>query len=400
MDAGWRLSWTRRGRNPGSATVASGQQSRTQTSVAPVVSTPWEVPEMRAIVVERGDQRPRVVDVPRPDVDDGEVLVRTLRVGIDGTDHEVIGGAHGGYPEGEDYQILGHEAGCVVEDSNGTDLEAGDVVVPTVRRPPSGGTNDYFARGEPDMTPAGEYVERGIAGAHGYMCEYFTSEPEFLVVLSETLAETGFLVEPISNAVKTLALAAATRSTFEWEVESAVVLGNGPLGLLTLALFDQRSFERTYCLGRRDRPDPTIDVIERLGASYVDSRETPVNELADEYEPMDPVFEATGYARHAFETIDALAANGVGALLGIPTDWTFEIDSGRLHREFVLENKALVGSVNSHVPHFDDARESLAAYPDWFTDAVVTDVFGPADVDAAFETADDRIKTVVEFGTR
>lgn len=118
------------------------------------------------------------------------------------------------------------------------------------------------------------------------------------------------------------------------------------------------------------------------------------------FEPMDLVFEATGYARHAFETVDALAANGVGALLGISTDWTFEIDGGRLHREFVLENKALVGSVNSHVPHFDDARESLAAYPNWFTDAVVTDVFSPEGVDTAFETGDDRIKTVVEFGTR
>jgi len=355
---------------------------------------------MRAIAVERGEQRPRVVDVPGPDVDDGEVLVRTLRVGIDGTDHEVIGGSHGGYPEGEEYQILGHEAVGVVKDPNGTNFEAGDLVVPTVRRPPGGGTNDYFERGEPDMAPAGEYVERGIAGAHGYMCEYFTSRPEFLIPVPETLAETGFLVEPISNAVKALDLARAARSTFEWEPESAIVLGNGPLGLLTLALFDQRSFERTYCLGRRDRPDLTIDVIERFGATYVDSRETPVDELTAGYEPMDLVFEATGYARHAFETIDALGANGVGALLGIPTDWTFEVDGGRLHREFVLENKALVGSVNSHVPHFEDAREALTAFPDWFTDAIVTDVFGPEDVDAAFEIGDDRIKTVVEFDTR
>ena len=355
---------------------------------------------MRAIAVERGDKRPRVVDVPRPEPDDGEALVRTLRVGIDGTDHEVIGGSHGGYPEGEEYQILGHEAVGVVEDPNGTGLETGDLVVPTVRRPPDEGTNEYFECGEPDMAPAGEYVERGIVGAHGYMSEYFTSRPEFLVPVPETLAETGFLVEPISNAVKALDLAVATRSTFEWAPESAIVLGNGPLGLLTLVLLDERSFERTYCLGRRGRPDPTIDVIERFGATYVDSRETPVDELADEQEPMDLVFEATGYARHAFETIDALAANGVGALLGIPTNWTFEVDGGRLHREFVLENKALVGSVNSHVPHFEDARESLAAFPDSFTDAVITHVFAPEDVAAAFETGDDRIKTVVEFDTR
>jgi len=354
---------------------------------------------MRAVAVEHGESRPKVVTVEDPVLDAGEALVRTLRVGIDGTDHEVVDGAHGGYPEGADYQILGHEAVGVVADPNGTDLAEGQLVVPTVRRPPGGESNEYFERGEPDMAPAGAYVERGIAGAHGYMAEYFTSRPEFLVPVPEAFVETGFLIEPVSNAVKALELADASRSTFEWSPEAAIVLGNGPLGLLTLALLDYRGVERTYCLGRRDRPDPTIDIVEQLGATYVDSRETPVAELPDAYEPMDLVLEATGHAKHAFETVDALAPNGVGALLGIPESWAFEVDGGRLHREFVLENKALVGSVNSHVPHFEAALDALAAAPDWFTDAVVTHVFDPEDVDDAFAQSDDRIKTVIEFDT-
>jgi threonine dehydrogenase-like Zn-dependent dehydrogenase len=355
--------------------------------------------DVRAIAVHRGETRPRVIDVPRPEPEGGEALIRTLRVGIDGTDHEVISGSHGGFPSGSEYQILGHEAVGVVEDPNGTELAAGQLVVPTVRRPPPDETNKYFERGEPDMAPAGAYVERGIAGAHGYMAEFFTSRPEFLVTVPDRLVDCGFLVEPISNSEKALDLAFAARSTFEWDPESAVVLGNGPLGLLTLALLDQRSFERTYCLGRRDRPDPTIDIIERLGATYVDSRETPVDGLPDTHEPMDLVYEATGHAKHAFEAIDALAANGVAALLGIPSDWTFEVDGGSLHRRFVLENKALVGSVNSHVPHFEAARETLDATPGWFADALITHVFDPSQVDSAFETGDDRIKTVVEFDT-
>ncbi|MFB6152607.1 MAG: glucose 1-dehydrogenase [Haloarculaceae archaeon] len=352
---------------------------------------------MRAIAVERDDPRPHVVEVPRPDPGEGEALIRTLRVGIDGTDHEVVGGGHGGYPEGQDHHVLGHEAVGVVEDPNGTALDEGQLVAPTIRRPPGGEPNEYFERGEPDMAPEGAYVERGIAGAHGFMAEYFASPTEYLVPLPDALAETGFLVEPVSNTEKALEMAFAARSTFEWDPESAIVLGNGSLGLLTLATLDDRDVERTYCLGRRDRPDVTIDVIERLGATYVDSRETPVDELADAHEPMDFVYEATGYARHAFEAVDALAANGVGVLLGIPEDWDFEIEGGRLHREFVLENKALLGSVNSHVPHFEAARETLAAYPDWFTDAVITHVYPPGDVEAAFETGEDRIKTVIEF---
>lgn len=354
---------------------------------------------MRAVVIRRGESRPTLANVPRPTPEAGEALLRTLRVGIDGTDHEVIQNNHGGFPSGDDYQILGHEAVAIVEDANGTALKAGELVVPTVRRPPE--TNKYFERGEPDMAPDGQYVERGIVGAHGYMSEFFTSSPEFLVSVPDSFAEHGFLVEPISNSEKALEHALAARSAFKWDPDSALVLGNGPLGLLTLAMLETPSspFQRTYCLGRRDRPDPTIDIIERLGGTYVDSRETPVDAMADAYEAVDFVYEATGYAKHAFETVDALAPNGVGALLGIPGDWEFEIDGGRLHREMVLQNKVLFGSVNSNVRQFEMAKKRLAAFPDWFVDDIITGVYAPEEIDAAFERNTDDIKTVVAFDT-
>ena len=353
---------------------------------------------MQAIAVRRGEETPSLLEKPRPEPAEGEALVRTLRVGVDGTDHEVISGSHGGYPEGEDHIVLGHEAVGVVADPNGTGLSAGDVVVPTVRRRPNG-SNDYFARGEPDMAPEGFYHERGIDGAHGFMSEYFTSPAEHLVHCPPELAELGFLVEPASITEKAIEHARASRSAFEWRPESAFVLGNGSLGLLTVAML-QESFDRLYCLGRRDRPDPTIDIIDELGATYVDSRETPVDEVPEAYEPMDFVYEATGYAKHAFETIEALAPNGVGALLGVPNDWAFEVDGGALHRELVLHNKALVGSVNSNVRHFERAVESVAALPERFTDDLVTDVYDLDEFELAFDDDDTTIKTAVEFGSR
>ncbi|WP_254768705.1 glucose 1-dehydrogenase [Salinilacihabitans rarus] len=352
---------------------------------------------MRAIAVTPGAGGPEIVEKPVPEPDTGEALVRTLRVGVDGTDHEVIAGGHGDVPDGEDHLVLGHEAVGVVEDPNGTDLEAGEVVVPTVRRPPNG-TNEYFERGEPDMAPEGEYVERGIVGDHGFMAEYFTSPAEYLVSIPEDLAPLGFLVEPISISEKAFEHAYAARSAFEWHPESALVLGNGSLGLLTLAMLEAvHGYDRTYCLGRRDRPDPTIDVIESLGATYVDSRETPVSEVADAYEPMDFVYEATGYAKHAFETIEALAPNGVGALLGVPGPWEFEIDGGTLHEEFVLHNKALIGSVNSHRGHFASAVDTLSQLPAPFLDDLITGVYDIENFEAAFVDDDTTIKTAVEF---
>jgi glucose 1-dehydrogenase len=354
---------------------------------------------MRAVVVREGESEPTVIEKPRPDPTAGEALVRVLRVGIDGTDHEVIGGGHGGPPEGEDHLVLGHEAVGVVEDANGTALEEGEVVVPTVRRPPNG-PNPYFERGEADMAPEGEYVERGIVGAHGFAAEYVTSAEKFLVPIPESQAEMGFLIEPASITEKAVEHATAARSAFTWEPESALVLGNGSLGLLTLAMCRHvYGFERTYCLGRRDRPDPTIDVIESLGATYVDSRETPVSEVSEVHEPVDFVYEATGYAPHAFETIEALAPNGVGALLGVPTDWEFEIDGGTLHREFVLENKALVGSVNSSRHHFEAASDSLASLPEEFLSDLVTGIYGLHEVEEAFADDDTTIKTALELST-
>jgi sorbitol-6-phosphate 2-dehydrogenase len=353
---------------------------------------------MKAVAIRRGSDTPELIEKPRPEPTHGEALVRTLRVGVDGTDHEVISGGHGGFPEGADHMVLGHEAVGVVEDPNGTGLEVGQHVVPTVRRKTDGETNDYFRRAEQDMAPDGQYAERGIVGAHGYMSEYFTSPADFLVEIPESLAPYGVFVEPLSNTEKALEHAVASRSAFTWNPESAAVLGNGPLGLLTLWRLT-REFDRTYCVGRRDRPDITLDFIDEVGSTYVDSRETPIDEIPDAHEPVDFVYEATGYAPHAFQSIRALAQNGVAALLGIPDSWEFEIDGGELHTDLVLHNKCLVGSVNSGYTHFEDARDNLEAMPTDLLDHLVTTVTGPENVDPAFVDDDDQIKAIVEFET-
>ena len=352
---------------------------------------------MKAIGVRDGAGNAELIEIPKPEPDAGEALIRTLRVGVDGTDHEVIAGSHGGSPEGEAYLVLGHEAVGVVEEPNDTGLSEGDVVVPTVRRPPNG-SNRYFANDEPDMAPDGQYHERGIVGAHGFMAEYFTSPESGLVELDESLAEYGFLVEPISITEKAIEHAEASRSAFEWAPESALVLGNGSLGLVTLAMFEQR-FERTYCLGRRERPDPTIDIIESLGSTYVNSTETPVPQIPDNYEAPDLIYEATGYAKHPFESIEALAPNGVVAALGVPGDWTFEIDGGTLHREFVLHNKAIVGSVNSNRRQFAAAVDSLGSLSESFLSDLVTGIYDLDNFEGAFVDDDTTIKNAVQFST-
>ena len=351
---------------------------------------------MHAIGVERGANAPTLLEVPRPTPEDGEALVRTLRVGVDGTDHEVLAGAHGGPPASEEYLILGHEAVGVVVDPTTTRFERGDIVAPTVRRPPPSGTNEYFERGEADMAPPEATVERGIDGAHGFMSEFFTSPAECLVEVPSELAAWGFMAEPMSVSEKALELARAARSSFDWRLKSALVLGNGPLGLVTVAMLVDDT--EVYCLGRRDRPDPTVEVIENLGATYVDSRETPVPAVPEVHEPVDLVYEATGHAKHAVEAVHALAPAGVAALLGVPDSWEFTVDGGRFHEELVMNNKAIVGSVNAGPAHFRAAVDRLADLPTGFLGEYVTTVAPVSEFEQAFDP-DATMKTAVEFDT-
>jgi len=343
---------------------------------------------MKAVV--RDGDAPAVVDRPRPEPGQGEVLVQVYRVGIDGTDREVLAGSHGGLP---DSAVLGHEAVGEVTDPNGTRFETGETVVPTVRRPPDT-SNEWFERGEPDMAPPEATLECGISGSDGFMAECISVPEQFLVRVPERLAPYGFLVEPLSVTVKALELAEASRASFTWSRDSALVLGPGSLGLLTIPVL-AREFDRVYCLGRRDRDDPRVRLARALDATYIDSRETAVPEIPDAYEPMDLVYEATGHAPHAIESVATLAQNGVAALLGVPEGHISEFDAGRFHRELVVGNRAVVGSVNAGRDHFERAVELLDTLPARLLDAYTDDVYPAAAVTEAF--AADVMKTAVEF---
>jgi len=344
---------------------------------------------MNAVVVGR-DGAPRLVDRPRPEPGPGEALIRVHRVGIDGTDHEVIAGTHGGI---ENSMVLGHEAVGTVVDPNGTEFEAGETVVPTVRRPP-GTRNKHFRRGQPDMAPIDQTVECGIDGADGFMAEYVAVPSQYLVRIPESLAPYGFLVEPLSITAKALELAYASREPFTWDRERALVLGTGSLGLLTLPVLEEQ-FEAVYCLGRRDRDDPAVELAREMGATYVDSRETAVDEIPEVHAPMDLVYEATGHAPHAVQSVSALAPNGVAALLGVPENDTAEVEIGQLHRELVLGNRAVVGSVNAGFSHFEQAVAWLDSFPASVRAAFTEHVFSVTEFESALDS--DAIKAAVEM---
>src|SRR5436190_24369796 len=139
--------------------------------------------------------QPSVRDIPNG----RGVLVRVLRVGVDGTDREINAAEYGAAPDGYDFLVIGHESFGQVEavGPNVTELRPGDYVVATVRRP---GHSLYDQIGTYDMTTDSEYYERGINLRHGYLTEYYVEDEQFVVKVPRALRDVGVLLEPMTVA--------------------------------------------------------------------------------------------------------------------------------------------------------------------------------------------------------
>ena len=140
---------------------------------------------MRAIAVFPGRKSSaHLAELRTPQVDDVPggrgVLVKVLRVGVDGTDREINAAEYGAPPPGEKVLVLGHESFGVVEGvgPNVRDLKPGDHVVATVRRP---GKSVYDAIGRQDLTTDDVYWERGINQVHGFLSERYVDADDYIV---------------------------------------------------------------------------------------------------------------------------------------------------------------------------------------------------------------------------
>src|SRR6201987_2448682 len=200
---------------------------------------------MRALTVAPGIANSAGIDdVPEPPRSDGAVLVRSLALGVCGTDREIVAGLYGWAPPGRTRLVVGHESLGTVEDAPvNSGFKRGDLVVGIVRRPdpvpcPS------CAAGEWDTCRNGRYTERGIKERDGYGSEFFRVEPEFLVKLDSALGAEGVLVEPTSVVAKawdhTERIGHRSRS---WQGKKMLVTGAGPIGLLAALIGAQRGLD-------------------------------------------------------------------------------------------------------------------------------------------------------------
>ena len=348
---------------------------------------------MRALTVEpRRANSARVEEVPDPRPQAGALLVRTLAVGICGTDAEIVAGEYGWAPPGERRLILGHESiGRIEEAPEGSGFAAGDLAVGIVRRPDPLPCR-YCEAGEWDMCSNGDYTERGIKALDGYCSEYFTIEPGFAVRVDPSLGDIGVLLEPASIVAKawdhTERIGRRSRA---WRPRTLLVTGAGPIGLLAALIGIQRGLD-VHVLDRVvDGPKPRL--VRDLGATY-HAGELP---HPDSLVP-DIVMECTGAAPVVLDAISRTAPSGITCLAGISTgQHRIGVDIDTLNRTMVLENDVVFGSVNANRSHYESAAEVLARADREWLSRLISRRVALAQWQDALERNPDDVKVVLDL---
>lgn len=331
-------------------------------------------------------EKPSVKDIPGG----RGVLVKVLRVGVDGTDKEINAAEYGAAPEGYPFLVIGHESFGRVEEVGPavTELKPGDYVVATVRRP---GTSIYDRIGTYDMTTDDIYFERGINLRHGFLTEYYVDEPEYIVKVAAGLKEVGVLLEPTTVVEKGIAQAYEIQRRLRvWQPRRAAVMGAGTIGLLATLALRLRGLEvTTFALTKK--PYRNSDLIEALGATYVATEDRSILATTAEEGPFDIIFEATGFSPVVFDSMQALAKNGVLVLSSVTGgDRMIQVPADRINLDFVLGNKVMVGTVNANREYFEmgvkDMAQAEAEYPGWLAQLLTHPVRGLENFGELFET--------------
>lgn len=343
---------------------------------------------MRAIAAFPAAREVRVVDHPEPRLEHAEeVLVRTLEVGVCGTDGELCAFHFGHAPRGEEYLVLGHEALGVVEQVGAAvdDLRPGDLVVPSVRRPCDAIACPACRSGSQDFCVTGDYTERGIFGAHGFLTERFVEGRRYLYPLPDAVSTVGVLVEPLTIAEKGVRQYVSIQRRLPWlsgagedqilTGRRAVVLGAGPVGLLGAMLLRLRGCHVTV-YSREAADDPRADLARRMGARYLSGGEIPVAALPAETGAIDLVYEAAGSPALSLAVAGAMGPNGVFILTGATGGGgRLEFGADAMLNHMVGRNVVVAGTVNASHADFvravDDLGRFAALWPEAL-DGIIT----------------------------
>ena len=247
-----------------------------------------------------------VRDVPLADGRPGAAKIRMHYCGVCGSDISIVGGKH---PRAKAPLVLGHEfVGMVEEIRDGSGrIAVGDRVVayPLI----SCGTCLPCRTGHPHVCQTLRLI--GIDGDGG-MAEFAWVDEDVLFRVPDNLGdEVAALVEPLAVIVRSLHQARFSL------LDSAVVIGAGPIGILTAIVLKNSGASRIIV---SDVDRGRLEFAASLGFETVDARTTNLIEhvaTRTNGEGVDVVFECAGVESAALEMTKLVRVGGTLCMTGI-----------------------------------------------------------------------------------
>jgi (R,R)-butanediol dehydrogenase / meso-butanediol dehydrogenase / diacetyl reductase len=305
------------------------------------------------------------VDVPLPTIDEGEALVKVEACGFCGSDLGIVAGVH---PRARAPLTLGHEfSGRIVEIRGiSSRLKPGDLVTayPLI----SCGQCFVCRHGAPhvcrDLRLFGIDVDGGMA-------EYVRLPIASLMPLPAQMNPwIGALVEPLAVAVHGVSMSPIQ------EPQSAVVIGAGPIGLLTALVAKARGIPTVLI---SDIVPSRVELATKLGlrATLAGEPQAKIVEQETGSEGADVVFECAGVPATAREMTALVRCRGAIVNLGV-----FKKPAAVDLQAVNFREITIVGSRVYSRQDFEDAVNLAPLLP---LEPIVTHSFPLYQVGAAFE---------------
>ena len=205
-----------------------------------------------------GEKTMEIREVPLPTLKTGQYLIRTRSNGICGSDFEGYMGKTGRrLPP----MIMGHEVAGVIEEAPPTGkYRKGERVV--IFPKPFCGECEYCKKGLVNVCPAG--ICMGVLDHDGSMTEFVAVDEKYLLPFGTMLSfNEAAMTEPLAvayRAVHKLSDAELADSDY------CMVIGVGPIGLLTVALLKLRGAKNIIAC---DATDHRLGIAKQMGADFV-----------------------------------------------------------------------------------------------------------------------------------
>ena len=294
-----------------------------------------------------GPGKIEIEEIERPDLNPGEILIRTAACGVCATDVKTV---RRGHPKIKPGSVIGHEvSGVIVAVNQAGQWQEGDRVAVAPYAPC--GECPACQRGQ--FTLCDHLMDEGFNP--GGFAEYIAVPPRIVQsgtfrVPNHLSLDIAALAEPLGcclHALDEMELGPGT---------SLLIIGDGPMGLMQAEAARALGVEKIILSGIVPM---RLDRASKIANAVIDAAHEPVKERLYQLLPQgaDRVLVSVGEKTLAESAFDYVAKGGmINLFAGLPRDDRISIDPYQIHYNEVR----LLGSFGLAPQHFQQALELMS----------------------------------------